>query len=70
MNALKSFKRSLFCLRIAKAQVFGAEHYIREHVDLEELVLRILKYQSHVSAKLLFVEFLSADILSIIINVP
>ena len=49
-----------FCLR--HALVLRTEHDVRDDIDLEELILRVLEHEAHFEAKLLHVELRCIDV--------
>ena len=64
-NTLKRLLGTGFDLLLRQSQILGAETHIGKDIDLKQLVFRILKNQSHLTAQQFLVKPLFIDILTV-----
>ncbi len=62
------FSRLLLCFLLRTAQILRTKTHIRKHIDLKQLMLRILEYKPDLAPQVLHGEILSIDIPSIKID--
>ena len=66
----QSFSGLSLCFLPGASEILRAETHIRKHINLKELMLRVLEDQPHLTPQLLHGEIFPVDISSIKINPP
>ena len=67
-NHTEGFLRPFLSLFFTAPQILRTKAHIRQHIDLKELMLRVLEHQSDFAAQFLHGKIFSIDIFSIKIN--